>query len=117
MNKHKLNLFAVLCVETSHYVAFVKCKQQNQQHEWLFFDSMSDRIHNEKNIPLVNHIPDFDRWIDDAEQDKYFFQGLDRIRSQTRPSSQKFDENAMRQLRLFRDGIVFFYENSSVNYL
>ncbi|CAF3354096.1 unnamed protein product [Rotaria sp. Silwood1] len=112
MNRHKLNLFAVLCIETSHYVAFVKFKQQNQRHEWMFFDSMSDRIHNEKNIPLVDRVPDFDRWIDDAEQDKCFFQDLDRIRSQARPSSQKFDENAMRQLRLFRDGIVFFYENS-----
>ncbi|CAF0721456.1 unnamed protein product [Rotaria sp. Silwood1] len=116
MNKHKLNLFAVLCIETSHYVAFVKCKQQSQRHEWLFFDSMSDRIHNEKNIPLVDRVPDFDRWIDDAEQDKYFFEDLDRVRSQARPSSQKFDENGMRQLRLFRDGAFFFYENSSVNY-
>ncbi|CAF1358165.1 unnamed protein product [Rotaria sordida] len=116
MNNHKLNLFAVLCIEIAHYVAFVKCKKQNQQCEWLFFDSMSDRIHNEKNIPLVDRVPDFDRWIDGAEQNTDFFEDLDRLRKQARPSSQKFDENAMRQLRLFRDGAFFFYENSSVNY-
>ncbi|CAF2483068.1 unnamed protein product [Rotaria sp. Silwood2] len=116
INKHKLNLFAVLCIEIAHYVAFVKCKKQDQQGEWLFFDSMSDRILNEKNIPLVDRVPAFDRWVEEAEQNKYFFQDLDKLRSQARPSSQKFDENAMRQLRLFRDGAFFFYENSSVNY-
>lgn len=116
IQSHKLNLFAVLCIEIAHYVAFVKCRKPDGQHEWLFFDSMSDRIHNEKNIPLVDRVPDFERWIDRAEQDRYFFDDLDRRRSEARPTSQKFDENDMRLLRLFRDGAFFFYENSSVTH-
>ncbi|CAF4431321.1 unnamed protein product, partial [Rotaria magnacalcarata] len=83
---------------------------------WLFFDSMSDRIHNEKNIPLVDRVPDFEKWIETAGKDNYFFLDLDDLRKQARPSSQKFTENDMRRLRLFRDGAFFFYENSSVNY-
>ncbi|CAF3613586.1 unnamed protein product [Rotaria socialis] len=116
VEKHKLNLFAVLCIEVAHYVAFVKCQKQHDQYEWLFFDSMSDRIHNEKNIPLVDRVPDFEKWIEIARKDKYFFPDLDDFRKQARPSSQKFSENDMRRLRLFRDGAFFFYENSSVNY-
>ncbi|CAF1427872.1 unnamed protein product [Rotaria magnacalcarata] len=116
VEQHKLNLFAVLCIEVAHYVAFVKCQKQQEQHEWLFFDSMSDRIHNEKNIPLVDRVPDFEKWIETAGKDNYFFLDLDDLRKQARPSSQKFTENDMRRLRLFRDGAFFFYENSSVNY-
>jgi ubiquitin thioesterase CYLD len=112
----KLNLFAVLCIETSHYVAFVKCHKADQQHKWIFFDSMSDRIHNEKNVACVSRVPDFDRWIEIAEQDKFFFEDLDRRRNQGRPTSQTFNESEMRQLRLFRDGAFFFYENSAINY-
>ncbi|CAM4847274.1 unnamed protein product, partial [Rotaria magnacalcarata] len=51
-----------------------------------------------------------------AGKDNYFFPDLDELRKQARPSSQKFTENDMRRLRLFRDGAIFFYENSSVNY-
>lgn len=37
----KMELFAVLCIETSHYVAFVKYGKGDSA--WLFFDSMADR--------------------------------------------------------------------------
>lgn len=37
----KMELFAVLCIETSHYVAFVKYGKDGSA--WLFFDSMADR--------------------------------------------------------------------------
>ncbi|UJR26358.1 hypothetical protein I4U23_007691 [Adineta vaga] len=113
IKKHKLNLFAVLCIETSYYVAFVRCQNRSvQQHQWLFFDSMSDRKYDEQNIPLVDRVPDFEQWIDDAERDTdHFFTSLDDRRRQARPTSQKFDEHGMRQLRLFRDGAFFFYEN------
>ncbi|CAF1446772.1 unnamed protein product [Adineta steineri] len=112
MDKIKLNLFAVLCIETSHYVAFVKCQKRNPlQHEWLFFDSMSDRMYNEQNVPLVDSVPDFDKWIDDAEKGKDdFFNWLDDCQEKRQPTSQTFSENFMRQLRLFRDGAFFFYE-------
>ena len=37
----RMELFAVLCIETSHYVAFVKYGAADSA--WLFFDSMADR--------------------------------------------------------------------------
>lgn len=37
-----MELFAVLCIETSHYVAFVKCGS-GPDAPWCFFDSMADR--------------------------------------------------------------------------
>jgi len=38
----KMELFAVVCIETSHYVAFAK-SGQGENGEWCFFDSMADR--------------------------------------------------------------------------
>lgn len=40
-NREKLQLLAVLCIETSHYVSFVKYGPRPDQ--WLFYDSMADR--------------------------------------------------------------------------
>lgn len=37
-----MELFAVVCIETSHYVAFVKCGAGHDA-PWCFFDSMADR--------------------------------------------------------------------------
>lgn len=37
-----MELFAVVCIETSHYVAFVKCGS-GLDAPWCFFDSMADR--------------------------------------------------------------------------
>ncbi|GCB77694.1 hypothetical protein scyTo_0020601, partial [Scyliorhinus torazame] len=39
--REKMQLFAVLCIETSHYVSFIKYGPED--HQWMFFDSMSDR--------------------------------------------------------------------------
>lgn len=39
--RQRMELFAVLCIETSHYVAFVKYGSEDSA--WLFFDSMADR--------------------------------------------------------------------------
>ncbi|CAF0978459.1 unnamed protein product [Adineta ricciae] len=118
LKKHKLNLFAVLCIETCHYVAFVKCQNRNiQKSTWVFFDSMSDRINDEQNIPLVDEVPNFDRWIDEAEDtSQNFFDHLDKLRRKTGPLSQKFSPDDMRRLRLFRDGAFFFYENANMSY-
>ena len=41
-DKQKMDLFAVVCIETSHYVAFVKCGM-DENAPWCFFDSMADR--------------------------------------------------------------------------
>lgn len=37
-----LELSAVVCIETSHYVCFVKCGSGSEA-PWCFFDSMADR--------------------------------------------------------------------------
>ena len=42
LDKQKMELFAVVCIETSHYVAFVKCGV-GADASWCFFDSMADR--------------------------------------------------------------------------
>lgn len=42
IDKQKMDLFAVVCIETSHYVAFVKCGK-DKKAPWCFFDSMADR--------------------------------------------------------------------------
>ena len=42
LDKQKMELFAVVCIETSHYVAFVKCGVKADS-PWCFFDSMADR--------------------------------------------------------------------------
>jgi len=51
-----MDLFAVICIETSHFVSFVKCGT-DRKAPWVFFDSMADRVENPNgtghNIPQV----------------------------------------------------------------
>ena len=54
------SLEAVICIETSHYVSFVRAKKEKPENEfcWLFFDSMADRKEGkasatEYNVPMV----------------------------------------------------------------
>ncbi|RWS31794.1 Ubiquitin carboxyl-terminal hydrolase CYLD-like protein [Leptotrombidium deliense] len=59
-----MELFAVLCIETSHYVSFVKCGN-GPDAPWCFFDSMADRKgeQNGYNIPEVVSFPDLRWWL------------------------------------------------------
>ncbi|XP_058011163.1 ubiquitin carboxyl-terminal hydrolase CYLD isoform X4 [Ahaetulla prasina] len=59
----KMDLFAVLCIETSHYVAFVKYGKEDSS--WLFFDSMADRDggQNGFNIPQVTPCPEVGEYL------------------------------------------------------
>ena len=41
VSRHVMQLFAALCIQTSHYVSFVKYGPDPRS--WLFFDSMADR--------------------------------------------------------------------------
>ena len=41
--REKMELFAVVCIQTSHYVSFVKCGM-GKDAPWVFFDSMADRM-------------------------------------------------------------------------
>lgn len=62
----RMDLFAVLCIETSHYVCFVKCGQEPDA-PWCFFDSMADRRgeQNGYNIPEVLMFDEFSFWTSD----------------------------------------------------
>ncbi|KAF6215400.1 hypothetical protein GE061_010152 [Apolygus lucorum] len=61
-----MQLFAVVCIETSHYVTFVKCGF-GADAPWCFFDSMADRKgeQNGYNIPEVVLCPDLPQWLSD----------------------------------------------------
>ncbi|KAJ8382515.1 hypothetical protein SKAU_G00032930 [Synaphobranchus kaupii] len=56
--RQRLALFAVTCIQTSHYVSFVK--HGPLPTDWLFFDSMADREGGENgfNVPQVMACPE-----------------------------------------------------------
>ncbi|GFO20654.1 ubiquitin carboxyl-terminal hydrolase cyld [Plakobranchus ocellatus] len=63
--RETMELFAVICIQTSHYVSFVKCGL-GRDAPWVFFDSMADRMGEQGgyNIPEVVHVPKFADWLD-----------------------------------------------------
>ncbi|XP_017289779.1 ubiquitin carboxyl-terminal hydrolase CYLD [Kryptolebias marmoratus] len=64
LTRDRLELFAVLCIETSHYVSFVKHGPNN--HDWIFFDSMADRQGEMDgfNIPEVQACPEVGMYLE-----------------------------------------------------
>ncbi|KRX16606.1 Ubiquitin carboxyl-terminal hydrolase CYLD, partial [Trichinella nelsoni] len=66
-----LQLAAVLCIESSHYVSFVRVGDRPES-DWIFFDSMADREGEETghNIPEVRLCPDFSRWLSPENVDQ-----------------------------------------------
>ncbi|XP_048353935.1 ubiquitin carboxyl-terminal hydrolase CYLD-like [Sphaerodactylus townsendi] len=64
-----LELFAVLCIESNHYVAFVRYGASRQS--WLFFDSMAGRLEKENgsHIPLVKACPQLGHYLAMAPED------------------------------------------------
>ncbi|CAH2294704.1 ubiquitin carboxyl-terminal hydrolase CYLD-like isoform X1 [Pelobates cultripes] len=63
--RQSMELFAVLCIETSHYVAFVRLNSQKRPL-WVFFDSMADREGGENgfNIPRVTPCPEVSEYLE-----------------------------------------------------
>lgn len=57
-----MELVAVVCIETSHYVSFVRCGD-SPRAPWCFFDSMADRKgeQNGYNIPELVAAPEVER--------------------------------------------------------
>lgn len=57
-----MELVAVLCIETSHYVSFVRCGD-TPTSPWCFFDSMADRKgeQNGYNIPELSPAPEVEK--------------------------------------------------------
>ncbi|TKS93164.1 Ubiquitin carboxyl-terminal hydrolase CYLD [Collichthys lucidus] len=67
--RQRMSLFAVTCIETSHYVSFVKYGPLAT--DWLFFDSMADRTGGENgfNIPQVKACPEVGRYLSVSEEE------------------------------------------------
>jgi len=60
----QMELFAVVCIELSHYVSYVRCGEDGKE-SWLFFDSMSDRVGTENgyNIPSTTELPELKEYL------------------------------------------------------
>ncbi|XP_072314901.1 ubiquitin carboxyl-terminal hydrolase CYLD [Eucyclogobius newberryi] len=67
--RQRMSLFAVTCIETSHYVSFVRHGSEPQ--DWLFFDSMADREGGENgfNVPRVKACPEVGRYLGLSEDE------------------------------------------------
>ncbi|XP_072359946.1 ubiquitin carboxyl-terminal hydrolase CYLD-like [Scyliorhinus torazame] len=94
-----MQLFAVLCIQTSHYVAFVK-HGPGDDH-WLFFDSMADREggQNGFNIPRVEQCPEVGDYLAMKPED------LEAMDPKAIPSSAR---------RLLLDASMCFYYSQSL---
>ena len=62
-----MELFAVVCIETSHYVSFVRCGD-SPRAPWCFFDSMADRKgeQNGYNIPELTAAAEIDKLMSEG---------------------------------------------------
>ncbi|KAL3059165.1 hypothetical protein OYC64_011147 [Pagothenia borchgrevinki] len=68
--RHTMQLFAVLCIQTSHYVSFLKYGPD--PHSWLFFDCMADRHGDDQhgyNIPEIRACPELGDFLSQPEED------------------------------------------------
>ncbi|XP_034023158.1 ubiquitin carboxyl-terminal hydrolase CYLD [Thalassophryne amazonica] len=69
VSRHTVELFAVLCIHTSHYVSFVK--YGSDPRSWLFFDSMADRCGDDQNgynIPEIRACPELGDFLSQSEE-------------------------------------------------
>lgn len=100
-----MELFAVVCIETSHYVAFVKCGSGHNA-PWCFFDSMADRKgeQNGYNIPEMVPCPDVSGWLSDDG-------ALTRALHDATPSDKQLPEHAR---RLLCDAYICMYQSPDV---
>lgn len=98
--REKLELFAVLCIETSHYVSFVKYGPQAT--DWIFFDSMADRVGEENgyNVPQVWACP---------EVGQYLNMPLAQLANQVPREMEGVAK------RLFCDGYMYLYQSRSMS--
>ncbi|XP_057672894.1 ubiquitin carboxyl-terminal hydrolase CYLD isoform X1 [Diorhabda carinulata] len=99
-----MELFAVICIETSHYVAFVKCGVGHEA-PWCFFDSMADRLGEKHgfNIPEMVACPDVPRWLSDETLCKNLHEEC--------PNDRHLPEHAR---RLLCDAYICMYQSSDV---
>ncbi|XP_028299454.1 ubiquitin carboxyl-terminal hydrolase CYLD isoform X2 [Gouania willdenowi] len=95
-----LELFAVLCIETSHYVSFVKHGPSST--DWIFFDSMADREGESDgfNIPEVRACPEVGRYLE---------------MSPSELSKQVPRDMVGVAKRLFCDAYMYLYQSTSMS--
>ncbi|KTG43751.1 hypothetical protein cypCar_00021283 [Cyprinus carpio] len=70
LQRHQMQLFAVLCINTSHYVSFVKYGPNPRS--WIFFDSMADRCgddNNGYNVPVIRSCPEVGDFLSQSEEE------------------------------------------------
>ena len=112
-----MELVAVVCIETSHYVSFVRCGD-SPRAPWGFFDSMADRQGKEQltfskcvlrvkninysgeqngyNIPELTPAPDVERILTEAAAEQF----------RTNPNLQLPEHSK----RLVTDAYMCFYQ-------
>lgn len=98
-----MELFAVVCIETSHYVSFVKAGS-GQDAPWCFFDSMADRKGemNGYNIPEMLSVAELAQWLsEDGAQEL----------NESFASDKMLPEHAR---RLFCDAYMCMYQSSDI---
>ncbi|XP_026469508.1 ubiquitin carboxyl-terminal hydrolase CYLD [Ctenocephalides felis] len=98
-----MELFAVVCIETSHYVTFVKAGSGHNV-PWCFFDSMADRKgeQNGYNIPEMVSVPDLPEWLSDEGA---------RMLHEQYPNDKQLPEHAK---RLMCDAYMCMYQSPDV---
>lgn len=97
VSRSTMELFAVLCIHTSHYVCFVKYGPGSRS--WLFFDSMADRCGDDQNgynIPEIRACPEVGEFLSRPEEE------LDRTDPAQTPDLVR---------RLLCDSYMFLYQN------
>lgn len=98
-----MELFAVVCIETSHYVSFVK-SGAGESAPWCFFDSMADRQggQNGCNIPQLVSVEELPVWISE--------QGA-RDLNASAPGDKQLPKLAK---RLLCDAYMLMYQNKDM---
>lgn len=68
ITRHVLQLFAVLCIKTSHFVSFVKYGPG--RNSWVFFDSMAGRLGDAMgtNVPMTQACPQLGEYLAMSEE-------------------------------------------------
>lgn len=96
-----MDLFAVVCIETSHYVSFVK-SGTGEGAPWCFFDSMADRKgeQNGYNIPELVPEPDISRLLTEDPKESTTMLATQEVTKQTK--------------RLLCDAYMCMYQSSSM---
>lgn len=89
--RHRMDLFAVVCIERSHYVAFVKTG--NAHAPWCFFDSMADRRGGESGYNIPELFPELN--ISELEKDV----------------EHNFENISSRSNRLLSDAYICMYKD------